>query len=69
MKLSEIDFSKNGKEYLIKPKNSYSYGVRVYTKDGDLLFKFNNKTMLLHFTLKTLCEMDFAPVIPDIKGW
>lgn len=67
MKLSEIDFSKNGKEYLIKPKNSHPYGDRVYTKDGDLLFKFNNKTILLYFTLKTLCEMDFAPAPIEIK--
>lgn len=62
MKLSEIDFSKDGSEYLI-------HGVRVYTKAGNLFFKDTRTNILetgldLNFLVN---KVDFKFVLPEIK--
>ena len=62
MKISEIDFSKDGREYFMN-------GSRVYVKGGDLFFKesdLNVASSGLH--LKFLVnEADFELILPDIK--
>lgn len=62
MRLSEIDFSKDGREYLM-------HGIRVYTKEGDLFFKNTHKNILetglsLNFVVNVA---DFKFVLPEIK--
>ena len=62
MRLSEIDFSKDGREYLM-------HGVRVYTKEGNLFFKNTHKNILetglsLNFVVD---EADFKPTLPEIE--
>lgn len=62
MKLSEINFSKDGREYFMD-------GTRVYVKRGDLFFKGSDinvarSGLFLNFLIN---EADFEFILPDIK--
>ena len=62
MKISEIDFSKDGREYFMD-------GTRVYTKAGNLFFKGSDINVVrsglyLNFLVN---EADFELILPDIK--
>ena len=62
MKLSEIDFSKDGREYFMD-------GTRVYVKRGDLFFKGSDinvarSGLYLKFLVN---EADFELILPNIK--
>ena len=62
MRLSEIDFSKDGREYFMD-------GTRVYVKDNNLFFKGSDTNvarsgLYLNFLVN---EADFELILPDIK--
>ena len=62
MRLSEIDLSKDGREYLM-------HGARVYIKAGNLFFK-DTRTNILEAGLSLnflVNEADFKFVFPEIK--
>ena len=63
MKLSEIDLSKDGREYFM------DVGARVYTKAGNLFFKGSGinvarSGLYLNFLVN---EADFELILPEIK--
>ena len=61
MKISEIDFSKDGREYFMD-------GTRVYVKGGNLFFKGSDinvgSGLYLNFLVN---EAAFELILPDIK--
>ena len=62
MKISEIDFSKDGREYFMD-------GTRVYTKAGNLFFKGSDinvfrSGLCLNFLVN---EADFELILPNVK--
>lgn len=62
MKLSKIDFSKDGREYFMD-------GIRVYTEAGNLFYKGSGINvartgLYLNFLVN---EADFELILPDIK--
>ena len=62
MRLSEIDFGKDGREYLM-------HGARVCIKAGNLFFK-DSRTNILEAGLSLnflVNEADFKFVLPEIK--
>ena len=62
MKISEIDFSKDGRECFMN-------GSRVYVKGGDLFFKESDLNVVssgLHLNF-LVNEADFELILPDIK--